>query len=233
MRFVKRIIVLAIFSTLGAHAGEVVDKIVANVNGHAVLKSDWEQELAFEALVNGRELDTLTAPERKAALERLIDQELLREQVRPTAPAAKDAVASKVGELRKLYPSATGEEGWRATLSRYGMTPSGLEKRLGDDIELMRLVDEHLRPSIHVDPGAIDTYYHAQLLPELRKNGGAEVPLSEVSARIKSLLVERKLNELIAGWLESLRSESRISISAVVGDNGTAGGSPGGGERNR
>lgn len=236
MRFVNRSLILALlagFSVLGAHAGEVVDKIVANVNGHALLKSDWEEELAFEALVNGRELKTLSAPERKAALERLIDQELLREQVRPTVPAPKDAVASKVGELRKLYPSAIGEEGWRATLSRYGMTQGGLEKRLGDDIELMRLVEEHLRPSIHIDPSAVETYYHDQLVPELRRNGSTEVPLSEVSARIKSLLAERKLNELIAGWLESLRSEGRISIPAVDGGNAAAGGPPGGGEQNR
>lgn len=236
MRFVNRIIVLALgigCSGLGAQAGDIVDRIVANVNGHPVLKSDWEDELSFEALANGRQLDALTPSERKAALERLIEQELLREQVRPTAPAPKDVVSTKIGELRKLYPSAISDEDWRAILSRYGMTQSGLEKRLGDDIQLMRLVEEHLRPSIHVDPSAVETYYHDQLLPELRNSGSVVVPLSEVSAHIKSLLAERKLNELIAAWLESLRSESRISISALDGDNGTAGGSPGGGERNR
>jgi SurA-like protein len=236
MRFLNCSILLAVFvglSALSAHAGDVVDKIVAKVNGHPVLKSDWEDELAFEAFVNGRELDTLTAVERKAALERLIDQELLREQVRPSVPAPKDVVASKIGELRKLHPNSKGEEGWRATLSRYGMTQTALEKRLGDDIQLMRLVEEHLRPSIHIDPSAVETYYQQKLLPEMQKKGGGEVALAEVSGRIKTLLGEQKLNELIAGWLQSLRSESRISIPAAAGDNGTASGLPGGGEQNR
>ena len=217
MRFVNRSIVFAVLaglSTAGAQAGEIVDKIVANVNGHAVLKSDLEEELAFEAFANGRELDTLTAAERKAALERLIDQELLREQVRPSAPAPKDAVASRIGELRKLFPNAAGEEAWRATMARYGLTQSDLEKRLGEDIQLMRLVEEHLRPSIHIDAHSVETYYQEQLLPQLRKRGSREVPLPEVSARIKNLLAEQKLNELITSWLESLRSESRISTAS-------------------
>jgi len=33
-------------------AGPVVDRVVANVNGHVVLQSDWEEEVAFEALAN-------------------------------------------------------------------------------------------------------------------------------------------------------------------------------------
>lgn len=236
MRFVIHSIVLATlvgFSAGGAQAGDIVDKIVAKVNGHPVLKSDWEEEVAFEAFVNGRGMDTLSSSEQKAALERLIDQELLREQVRPSTPAPRDAVASKIGELRKLYPNAVGEDEWRAILSRYGITQSALEKRLGDDIQLMRLVEERLRPSIHVDAGSVETYYHEHLLPELRKKGSGEVPLAEVSPRIKALLAEQKLNELIAGWIQSLRSESRIVSPGAVGENGAASGVPGGGEQNR
>src|ERR1700733_9304185 len=67
-----------------AMAGDVVDRVVTNINGHVVLQSDWEQEIALEALTNGRDPDSFTAVERKAALDRLIDQELLREQVRPS-----------------------------------------------------------------------------------------------------------------------------------------------------
>ena len=70
-------------------AGQVVDRVVSNVNGHVVLQSDWEQEVAFEALSDGRDLDSFTLAERKAALDRLVDQELLREQVRPGAARAR------------------------------------------------------------------------------------------------------------------------------------------------
>src|SRR5271165_3752440 len=120
-----------------AMGGQVVDRVVANVNGHVVLESDWEQEVAFEALSNGRDPDTFTSAERKAALDRLIDQELLREQVRPSQPAPAEQVAARVTEVRKLHPDCATDEGWHAKLQRYGLTQSALEKRLGDQIQLM------------------------------------------------------------------------------------------------
>ncbi|MGB8010090.1 MAG: hypothetical protein WCF68_00635, partial [Terriglobales bacterium] len=83
---------------VSAWGGQIVDRVVANVNGHVVLQSDWEQESAFEAFSNARDPDSFTAAERRAALDRLIDRELLREQVRPSQPAPAEQVAARVAE---------------------------------------------------------------------------------------------------------------------------------------
>ena len=58
-----------------ARAGDIVDRIVATVNGHAILQSDWEDALHYEAFIAGHSSEQLTPTERKAALDRLIDQE--------------------------------------------------------------------------------------------------------------------------------------------------------------
>ena len=215
MSLIDRILVLGFLLTvaLGAWAGEIVDRIVANVNGHAIFLSDWEEELNLESFLNARSPSSFSGAERKSALDRLIDQELLREQVHPSEPAPADAVTARISEVRKLYPQAATDEGWRAVISRYGLTESAVEKHLGEEIQLMRLVEAHFRPSIQIDARAVESYYQEQLLPELRKNGSREVPLREVSSRIKDLLAEQKMNELITGWLASLRSESRISTA--------------------
>jgi|SRR5208282_2073998 len=203
---------LAVVVALAASAvaGPIVDRVVANVNGHVLLQSDWEQEVAFEALSNGRDPDSFTLAEREAALNRLIDQELLREQVRPSQPAPADLVAARVGEVRKLNPQWATEEAWRATLQRYGLTQSAIEKRLGDEIRLMKLVEDRLRPSIQIDEHAIETYYQDELLPAMKKAGSRATPLTDVFGRIKDLLAEKKMNELLSGWLASLRSGSQI-----------------------
>lgn len=205
---------LSLALALSARAGQVIDRVVANVNGHVVLQSDWEQEVAFEALANGRDLDSFTSAERNAALDRLIDQELLREQVRPSQPAAADEVAARVAEVRndsrKLHPDCATDEGWHALLQRYGLTQSALEKHLGDQIRLMKLVEDRLRPSIQIDQHAVETYYNDQLLPEMKRAGNRATPLTEVFGRIKDLLAERKMNELLSGWLANLRSGSHI-----------------------
>ncbi len=199
---------------LSAMAGQIVDRVVAKVNEHVILQSDWEQEVAFEALANGRDPDSFTSAERNAALDRLIDQELLREQVRPSQPAPSDEVAARVAEvrndLRKLHPDCATDQGWHAQLQRYGITQSALEKRLGDQIQLMKLVEDRLRPTIQIDQHAVETYYHDQLLPQMKRAGASATPLTEVFGRIKDLLAERKMNELLSGWLASLRSGSHI-----------------------
>ena len=205
---------LTVALAISAMAGQVVDRVVTNVNGHVVLQSDWEQEVTFEALSNGRDPDSFTAAERNAALDRLIDQELLREQVRPAQPAPSEQVAARVAEVRnevrKLHPDYATDDGWQAALQRYGLSQSSLEKHLSDQIQLMRLVEDRLRPSIHIDQQAVETYYHDQLLPEMKKAGSRAAPLTEVFGRIKDLLAQQKMNELLSGWLANLRSGSHI-----------------------
>jgi hypothetical protein len=48
------------------------------------------------------------------------------------------------------------------------------------------------------------------LLPQLKRAGDKAKPLTEVYGRIKTVLAERKMNELLTGWLASLRSGSHI-----------------------
>src|ERR1700688_4186347 len=190
--------------------GEIVDRVVTSVNGHVVLQSDWEQELAIEAFSNARDPYSFTSAERNAALDRLIDQQLLREQVRPSESAPAGQVAARVAELRKLHPECATDDGWRATLQRYGMTQKSLEKSVGEQIQLMKLVEDHLQPSIQIDQRAVETYYHDQLLPDMKRAGSPAAPLTEVFGQIKDLLAERKMNELLSAWLVNLRSGSRI-----------------------
>jgi len=212
-------VLLFVVAVVPVRAGEIVDRIVANVNGHILLESDWEEEIAFEALLNARPADDFTTAERKAALDRLIDQELLREQVHPSQTAPPEMIQGRVAEVRKMYPEAATDAGWLATLERYGLTPGIIEQRLGRDIQLMRLVEARLRPAIQIDNRAVESYYRERLLPELQRAGSKEVPLPEVFSRIKDLLAEQKLNQLITSWLASLRSESHIQAPAAGEQN--------------
>jgi hypothetical protein len=200
-----------------ARAGKIVDRVVTNVNGHVVLQSDWEQEIAFEAFSNGRDPDSFTSAERAAVLDRLIDQELLREQVRPSQSAPAAEVSARVAEVRKQNPDCATDESWHAKLQRYGLSERSLEKHLGDQIQLMKLVEDRLRPAIQIDQRAVEIYYQKQLLPEMQKAGNSAKPLTEVFGRIKDLLAEKKMNELLTDWLATLRSGSHIATPESSG----------------
>jgi hypothetical protein len=206
-----------------AFAAEVVDRIVATVNGHIILQSDWEDAICYESFAAGRPLDRLTGEDHKAALDRLIDQELLREQIRAAdfQHASEQEVADRIQEVRKQYPSADTDSGWPAVLTRYGLTENELKARVGLELDLLRLVDSRLRPSVQIDAKSIESYYNQELLPQLRQEGAKEVPLAEVTPKIKELLTQQKMNQLLTAWLQTLRASSEIRMQAPWQGSGT------------
>ncbi len=210
-------VVAVLFMVLPTRAGDVIDRILATVNGHVILQSDWEDGLRYEAFAAGRPLDHLSAEDRKAALDRLIDQELLREQMRPSDSqhASAEEVTKRIQEIRKQHPGAKTEEGWRAALARYGVTEDGLKHRVAVEFDLTRLVDTRLRPTVNIDAKSIEVYYDRELLPQLRQSGATDVPLSEVAPRIKELLTQQKMNQLLTAWLQSLHAGSEIHSGAL------------------
>jgi hypothetical protein len=204
---------------------EVIDRIVAIVNGHVILQSDWEDSLCYEAFSSGRPLDQLTAADRKTALDHLIDQELLREQLRApdSSHASPEQVAQRVAEIRKQYPNAETESGWQALLERYGLNQEDLKNRVAAQLDLMTLVDSRLRPAVNIDNKSIASYYQQELLPQLHEAGGQSVPLAEVSGKIKELLTQKKITQLLTAWLQSLRAGSQIRSQALTAVPGVRG----------
>lgn len=209
-------IVLCLTACLGvavpSPAGEVLDRIVATVNGHIILQSDWEDSLRNAACVDGRPPGQLTAEERKAALDHLIDQELLREQMHASdfQHASDKHVAQRMAEIRQQHPGADSPSGWQAVLDRCGTTEGELKQYVALQLDLMQLVDARLRPAVNIDSKSIESYYNQEFLPQLRQSGGQDVPLAQVSPKIKELLTQQKVNELLVAWLQNLRSGSNI-----------------------
>src|SRR5437660_6257243 len=201
-------------SILPACATDIVDRIVATVNGHIILQSDWEDEIRYEAFINGRTLTTLTPATRKASLDRLIDQELLREQIRgvDSPNADLEEVRKRVLEIRQQYPGKQSEQEWHTLLEQYGLTQGGLESRIRTEIDLTGLVDARLRPTVTVDAKSIESYYNQELLPQLHHSGATDVSLAEVTPKIKEVLTQEKMNQLLTAWLKDLRAGSEIHM---------------------
>jgi peptidyl-prolyl cis-trans isomerase SurA len=198
-------------------SAEVIDRIIATVNGHIILQSDWDEALCYEALLTNRNLDQFTDDDRRAVLDRLIDQELLREQMKSADfPHATDAeVTARVADARNQYPQAASGEAWRALLAQYHLAQKDLFTHVRQQIDVMRLVDARLRPAVEIDSKSIEAYYRDQFVPRLKQSGASEVPLAEVSAKIRELLTQEKVSELLISWLQTLRSEGQVHIPGV------------------
>ncbi|MGB7603017.1 MAG: SurA N-terminal domain-containing protein [Candidatus Sulfotelmatobacter sp.] len=196
---------------------QVIDRIVATVNGRVILQSDWDEALCYEALLSNRSVADFTGDQRRAVLDRLIDQELLREQMKSAdfRHASDAEVAARIANARKQYPQGASDDGWRALLARYDITEEEIVAHVRQEIDVMRLVDARLRPAVQIDAKSIEDYYRDQFVPKLKQAGSSDVPLTEVSAKIRELLTEQKVSEMLVSWLQTLRSEGQIHIPGV------------------
>jgi peptidyl-prolyl cis-trans isomerase SurA len=210
--------VSVLFLPCASASAEVIDRIVATVNGHVILQSDWDEALCYEALLSNRPLAQFTDDDRRAVLDRLIDQELLREQMNSAdfAHATDTEVTARVADARKQYPQATSTEAWQSLLGQYHLAEQDLLAHVRQQIDVMRLVDARLRPAVQIDSKSIEAYYRDQFVPKLKQAGASEVPLAEVSSKIRDLLTEQKVSELLVSWLQTLRSEGQVHIPGVT-----------------
>jgi peptidyl-prolyl cis-trans isomerase SurA len=221
----KNAVVLALIVLIGAFilpaawAGDVIDRIVAVVNGHIILQSDWDEALSYEALLDHRDVGQFTDEDRRGVLDRLIDQELLGEQMKSASfqHASESEVSDRVEEARKQYPEAATDDGWGAVLARFGLSEKDLIAHVEQQIDLMRLVDAHLRPAVQIDSKTVEAYYREEFVPQLKQSIVAAVPSTDVAAKIRELLTQQKVNELMVSWLQSLRSGSKVSVPGLGG----------------
>jgi hypothetical protein len=105
-------------------------------------------------------------------------------------------------------------------LTRYGLTEKEIKRRVALQVDLMGLVDARLRPNVVIDSKSIESYYNRELLPQLQQSGSPAVPLAAVTPKIKELLTQQKMNEMLVAWLHDLRSGSDIRTETFSDSGG-------------
>src|SRR5215470_3327787 len=92
---------LLLLSVVPLRAAEIIDRIVATVNRHAILESDLDDEVRYESLMNFAEQKAAPA-DRKAILDRLVDRELLNEQASSVeyTNTTTDEIDKQLGQIK-------------------------------------------------------------------------------------------------------------------------------------
>jgi DNA polymerase III gamma/tau subunit len=209
--FQLAVFLLAAISLAPAQTSETVERVVVVVNGHAILLSEWDSAARLEGLLGVKPLAT-SAEERRAILERLVDQQLLRAELERSnlQHATTQEVDEKIRQLRKEFPGAETEDGWKAVLSRYGVSREELQEAVAFQLVTLRLIDARLRPTAQADQASVEEYYRDTYLPSVRRAEGKPQPLSEVAGTIKEILAQQKMGDLTTAWLQNLRAQSDI-----------------------
>jgi len=194
----------------GAGSGELLDRIVVTVNGNGLLQSDWDGELHYELFMSGRPSSALTAQDRQSALNRIVDQELLREQMRTAEfkAASAEEINEQVSLLKKQNEEEHAGQTWSGRLQEYGLTEMEIRDHVQLELDQLRVIDARLRPSIQIDSVEVERYYREKLVPPAGR--AQSVPLAEAEPKIREILIQQKMNQLLDSWLESLRAQAKI-----------------------
>jgi peptidyl-prolyl cis-trans isomerase SurA len=224
--------------SVAASTTAVLDRVVADVDGQAVLASDVDDEMRFAALQPGFEPPEDNTPQR--ALDRVIDRTLINQQraLQPgVAVVSQKDVDLVIAELRKGIP-VTGnvncetDAGWRKFLAQRGFTPAEIEDRMRERLAILKFIDLRFGVVVQISNADVRNYYEKVLAPELKKDRAAVPELSAVAPRIREILRQQQVSSMIDEWLKSLRVEGHVQIldPAYAGDVGADDGNGEGGQ---
>jgi parvulin-like peptidyl-prolyl isomerase len=210
------VFLLAVAASLPAR-GETLDRIVAVVNNTPILLSDWDESWRCEAFLAERATESYTQAEQQEVFKRLVDQELLHQQMRNylLTPITEADQLAALKEVRDQLGDTTDAQ-WKAALNRAGITEAELSEHLKRQMEIERFVDVRFRAGIRIDERSIARYYRDQFLPQLRQAGSKDVPLNEVSSKIREILVQQQMAEQLTAWIQTLREQADITIPPPI-----------------
>ncbi len=207
------LVVCALFSGNISAAAQTLDSVTASIGSFAITSRDVEQEYRFERFLDGVWPPPPPSPAAlDSAREHLTYQDLLTHEENP-GPAeeaqSEKAAAARLNELRKQF-ARPGE--FPRVLSELGMSEAEVTARIAQQELMLRLIDQRLRPAASPSEDQVEDYYRSTFVPELKtKNPNAEPPpLAEVEDRIREILTEKRINELLDQWIEELKPTSRV-----------------------
>ena len=198
--------------------GVVLDRVVANVDGQAILASDVDDEMRFSALQPEFEPPSDRTPQK--ALNRVIDRALIDQQraLQPgVAVISQKEVDDAVAAMRKQIPvtaqfNCETAAGWQAFLAAHGFTPKEVEERVRERLGILKFIDVRFGVATQVSNDDVRKYYDQVLAPELKKDNAEAPDFRTVAARIREILRQQQVSSMIDVWLKNLRAEGQVQI---------------------
>ena len=209
-------IIVCCFTARGATGPlQTLDRVVASVGKTAITESDVLQEYRLEKFLDdGRvPVDLPGSLEMEKLRDRLIDQRLLETEEEDSTAATEASAGESRQRLETLEKKFPSENAFEAALQRLGITKQQLLGEIATQQRILHIVDDRLRPAAVVDSEEVQDYYRQTLVPQLARSGNRKPPpLPEVEAKIREILVQRKIDQLLTRWLSQLRSAQHVEL---------------------
>jgi hypothetical protein len=184
-------------------AREIVDRLAARVENDVILLSEIRTLSRYQQFLNGKsETDA-------QILDRLIDQWIVRTEATVSLfPHPSDPEIERSAE--RLRKSFTSTEEYEARKKQSGLSDAEVRVIAASQLYLSNYLDSRFRPSVQVDPKAIEDFYQNTVIP-LAKQRGQEPPSLEAARdAIQEALVQSGIDEQAEKWLKESRARVHV-----------------------
>ncbi len=196
-----------LFSLVLPVNAQVVDRMLATVNGELITESEICWELALDPDLQPLEL---SAENKRLMLERVIDQRILaQEAAKIPQNAPTDAQISDY-RTRELIARFGTQEALLARTRAVGLDAAMLREIISRRLVLLKYIDFRFRSFVLVQPDEVERHYREVALPRMRNRGGLVRTLDEMRAEIGALLSEEKINGELDRFLDEARDQAQI-----------------------
>ena len=204
---IRRVLLLIAMgvSLCEAPAQQVVDRIVARIDGDVLTWSEMRELASFQKLMGAK-------PAGDAELIRqLVDQWMITTEARAEqfSRPSEAMVNRAMEEMEKQFGSP---DEFRRQLALAGLTPAVVRRLLEQQMLTLQFLDRKFRGVAQVESGQVERYYREELLPQLNARCQSAPPIESVQESIRELLVQREISRLSARWLEESRNNVRIEV---------------------
>ena len=186
----------------------VLDRIAVIVGKRVIKTSDIDVDLRLTAFLN-REPVRSDPENRHRSAERLIDQEIIRQEIisggfrRP----AESQAAGLEGQLTRDRFGGS-EARLRAELMHYGLSESDLREQLLWQLTVLNFIEQRFQATTAVTDEDVRSYYDQHLADLRRQNPQANY--ESLEPQIRKILEGERVNQSFNQWLSQARSRYRI-----------------------
>jgi hypothetical protein len=173
---------------------EIIDRIVAVVDSHAITLSDLRQEREIRARLGEKSIDD------DVALARDLADNYLIERQSADFPGVDVTPEEITAELQNSD-------------ARSGVASEAVRNAVGRRIRMRKYFDLRFRQFIRPSDEDVRKYYDDVFVPAARARQLSPIPpLNEVADAVRINVIQEQLNHEIDVWLEAIRERSSIEI---------------------
>jgi hypothetical protein len=173
---------------------EIIDRIVAVVDGHIITLSDLRQEREIRERLGEQSIADNVALARD-----MIDNYLIERQSAdfPGVDVTSDEIDAELQNSR----------------AREGRASQAVRDAVGQRIRMRKYFDLRFRQFIRPSDQDVRKYYDESFVPAAKDKGLNPIPpFNDVADAVKNNVVQEQLNHEIDVWLEAIRGRSIIEV---------------------